>query len=225
LLLIPLVFNGVVVYFQGYNDSGDRTSLELKNAVLQNGAKVTLWLGKTTTTHVICRQLSSSHIDLLQKGSSFIHVVNLDWLSDSIKAGKRLSEGKYLVLQPKHGVRIDEFLKQSETHKNQEESSNNNNEITNWKNNENETNVILNSTNSTTRTTTTSMTLDSSKSIPYISETVSNVPITSSSSAIQYEEIIKKRKKKLKFDPTKTKIPKTLLQSLPAAHDLFNKKS
>eukprot|EP00128_Syssomonas_multiformis_P019106 Colp12_sorted_trinity150504_noHs@14071 len=92
------IFEGCTVYFNGF--MGELSQLHLGKMVLSNGGNVTPHLQLRTVTHMVCTRLSGKKIDeSLKKGKSSLRIVKPDWLIDSIKAGRRLKESEYLVVQ------------------------------------------------------------------------------------------------------------------------------
>ncbi|KAI6047437.1 hypothetical protein EDC04DRAFT_622229 [Pisolithus marmoratus] len=90
------VLRGVRVYISGYISS--TTDIEMKRIVaLAGGTTVRVPSG---ATHILTsQQLSGSktHKLLTSKRGNLVHVVKPEWVTDCIKAGKRLQESRYAV--------------------------------------------------------------------------------------------------------------------------------
>ncbi|KAI4173864.1 MAG: hypothetical protein LQ348_006449 [Seirophora lacunosa] len=91
----------------------------LKQLLAENGARVSIALGRRTVTHVILGTpnggaaknsgagggLAASKIqkEILRVGGKGVKYVGVDWVLESLKAGKRLPEAQFsnLTLAPK----------------------------------------------------------------------------------------------------------------------------
>ncbi|KAH9514126.1 deoxycytidyl transferase [Bulinus truncatus] len=85
------IFAGVIIYVNGFtNPSSD----ELRRLMQEHGGRYELYLRKTIVTHVIASNLPNSKFKLAKT----MPVVKPEWITDSVKAGQRLSHFPYLLL-------------------------------------------------------------------------------------------------------------------------------
>ncbi|TDL30004.1 hypothetical protein BD410DRAFT_680361, partial [Rickenella mellea] len=92
------VLSGTNVYIGGYLE--DTTDIEMKRILTAAGSRVLN--AASGATHILTsQQLSGSktHKILTGKSRIHVHVVKPEWVTDSISAGKRLSEHKYSVIR------------------------------------------------------------------------------------------------------------------------------
>ncbi|KZT74273.1 BRCT domain-containing protein [Daedalea quercina L-15889] len=91
------VLQGVRVYINGYLD--DTTDIEMKRIVTLAGGRV-LQTASGATHVLTSQQLSGSKTQrlLATRSKIKVHVVKPEWVTDSIKAGKRLQERDYAVV-------------------------------------------------------------------------------------------------------------------------------
>ncbi|KAL9048753.1 MAG: hypothetical protein Q9206_005866 [Seirophora lacunosa] len=112
------IFDGLCVFINGSTAPmvGDH---RLKQLLAENGARVSIALGRRTVTHVILGTpnggaaknsgagggLAASKIqkEILRVGGKGVKYVGVDWVLESLKAGKRLPEAQFsnLTLAPK----------------------------------------------------------------------------------------------------------------------------
>ncbi|KAH7887625.1 hypothetical protein F5I97DRAFT_862317 [Phlebopus sp. FC_14] len=93
------VLCNVRVYIGGYLSG--TTDIEMKRVVALAGG--TTLLTPRGATHILTsQQLSGSktHKFLTTKSRHPIHVVRPEWVTDSVKSGKRLQEAQYAVIRP-----------------------------------------------------------------------------------------------------------------------------
>ncbi|KAF9226598.1 hypothetical protein BS17DRAFT_775871 [Gyrodon lividus] len=104
------VLSNVRVYIDGYLSG--TTDLEMKRIIALAGG--TTLLVPSGATHILTsQQLSGSktHTILTKKSRSPAHVVRPEWVTDSIKAGKRLQEFRYAVIKPSNTRNLIDMLK------------------------------------------------------------------------------------------------------------------
>ncbi|KAI0723173.1 hypothetical protein C8Q76DRAFT_615315 [Earliella scabrosa] len=92
------VLRGVRVYINGYLDN--TTDIEMKRIVSLAGGQ--MQHTASGATHILTSQQLSgakTHKFLTTKSKHVVHVVRPEWVTDSIEAGRRLSERDYLVVQ------------------------------------------------------------------------------------------------------------------------------
>ncbi|KAH8105954.1 hypothetical protein BXZ70DRAFT_1061388 [Cristinia sonorae] len=92
------VLKNVRAYIDGYLDN--TTDLEMKRIVTVAGGSICLT--SSGATHILTsQQLSGSKTQkwLTTKPKAKVHVVRPEWVSDCIKAGKRLPERNYAVIK------------------------------------------------------------------------------------------------------------------------------
>ncbi|CAL1536465.1 unnamed protein product [Lymnaea stagnalis] len=85
------IFSGVAIYVNGYTTP---SSDELRRLMQQHGGRYELYLSRKRVTHVIASNLPNSKFKL----ASTMVIVKPDWITESVKAGKRLSHIPYLLL-------------------------------------------------------------------------------------------------------------------------------
>eukprot|EP01112_Ceratiomyxa_fruticulosa_P019734 TRINITY_DN6526_c0_g1_i1.p1 TRINITY_DN6526_c0_g1~~TRINITY_DN6526_c0_g1_i1.p1 ORF type:complete len:319 (+),score=73.78 TRINITY_DN6526_c0_g1_i1:753-1709(+) len=110
--IVSDIFKGVWIYFEGYTDS--LSSLHLKKLVQSNGGNCTPYFSVKRITHIVCTGLSASKSESLIKRMESLNKhkifnVNPDWILESIRANKKLSELDFAVLKPKH-EQVERFL-------------------------------------------------------------------------------------------------------------------
>ncbi|KAF8195731.1 hypothetical protein K438DRAFT_1586689 [Mycena galopus ATCC 62051] len=95
----PQVLVNVKCYISGFLEN--TTDMEMKRIIVSAGGKVLV--GASHATHIITSQHmsgSKTHHLLNAKSKSRVpHVVKPEWVTDSIKAGKRRPERKYSVIK------------------------------------------------------------------------------------------------------------------------------
>ena len=100
------IFHNVIAYING--DTGDIAIDDLTAMLVKGGAEIQDWPNKTTT-HEIASSLNWRKIEKrLAPGQRFQrHVVTSAWVAESVKAGKRLREHKFVpdFLKSKHGLK------------------------------------------------------------------------------------------------------------------------
>ncbi|KAK0614084.1 hypothetical protein B0T14DRAFT_592310 [Immersiella caudata] len=105
------IFDGLVIYINGstYPLVGD---LRLKQLLAENGARTSLHLGRRQVTHVILGRpgtvgagagggLAAGKLEreIRRVGGYGIKYVGVEWVLESIKAGKRLPEARFVNLK------------------------------------------------------------------------------------------------------------------------------
>ncbi|KAF8842685.1 hypothetical protein BDN67DRAFT_925686 [Paxillus ammoniavirescens] len=104
------VLSNVRIYIGGYLSG--TTDIEMKRIVALAGG--TILLVPSAATHILTsQQLSGSktHKILTTKSKNSVHVVTPEWVTDSIKAGKRLQESRYAVIKPSTTRNLVDMLK------------------------------------------------------------------------------------------------------------------
>lgn len=94
----PQVLRNVRVYINGFLN--ETTDIEMKRIVIAAGGQALPT--PSDATHILTSmQLSASktHKILNAKSRHSVHVVKPEWIFDSIKAGKRLSEREYAIIK------------------------------------------------------------------------------------------------------------------------------
>ncbi|KIJ20288.1 hypothetical protein PAXINDRAFT_68307, partial [Paxillus involutus ATCC 200175] len=104
------VLSNVRVYIGGYLSG--TTDIEMKRIVALAGG-TTLSVPSAATHILTSQQLSGSktHKILTTKSRNSVHVVTPEWVTDSIKAGKRLQESRYAVIKPSTTRNLVDMLK------------------------------------------------------------------------------------------------------------------
>ncbi|KAF4604988.1 hypothetical protein EYR40_003771 [Pleurotus pulmonarius] len=106
----PQVMRNVRVYINGY--LSDTTDIEMKRIVVRAGGDVLLT--PSGATHILTsQQLSGSktHKLLTAKSRNHVHVVKPEWVTDSIKTGKKLKEMDYAVIKPTNTQTLTSMLR------------------------------------------------------------------------------------------------------------------
>ncbi|KAH9223657.1 hypothetical protein DL95DRAFT_283939 [Leptodontidium sp. 2 PMI_412] len=124
------VFDGLVIYVNGstYPLISDH---KLKHVLAENGARLSLHLGRRQVTHVILGKPSSTlgvgaggglsgtkmEKEIRRVGGCGIKYVGVEWVLESLKAGKRLSETPFSILKvaPKGQKNVYGMFKKSNT--------------------------------------------------------------------------------------------------------------
>ncbi|KAF7555612.1 hypothetical protein G7046_g6523 [Stylonectria norvegica] len=101
------IFDGVVVYVNG-STFPLVSDLKLKQLLTENGAQMSLHLGRRRVTHVVLGRpagagmgagggLAGSKVDkeIKRTGGCAVKFVGAEWVLESIKAGKRLPEARF----------------------------------------------------------------------------------------------------------------------------------
>ncbi len=105
------IFEGCRVYFNGRTNG--LSAYHLNKILVLNGGNFMIFPNKHTT-HVICNNLSltktNKALKKLHKVSAAKYVSS-KWITDSIKANKKLNENPYLVIRPKKGATLDTWVK------------------------------------------------------------------------------------------------------------------
>lgn len=106
----PQIFSGLTIYING-STMPFISDHKLKFLLSSHGAHTTVALGRRTVTHVVVGRTntvggcggglaaSKIHKEITKLGGKGIKFVTADWIVDSVKAGKRLSELKYQGLK------------------------------------------------------------------------------------------------------------------------------
>ncbi|KAI6035126.1 hypothetical protein F5J12DRAFT_917819 [Pisolithus orientalis] len=108
------VLRGVRVYISGYLSG--TTDIEMKHIVALAGG--TTLLTPNGATHILTsQQLSGSktHKLLTSKRRNLVHVVKPEWVTDSVKAGKRLHESRYAVVLTSSTRNLVDMMKASKS--------------------------------------------------------------------------------------------------------------
>ncbi|CAG8957448.1 hypothetical protein HYFRA_00011429 [Hymenoscyphus fraxineus] len=105
------VFDGLVLYING-STHPMISDHKLKHVLAENGAKVSLHMARKQVTHVILGRPSGMQIgaggglsgsklekEIKRVGGCGIKFVGVEWVLDSLKAGKRLPESQYSNLK------------------------------------------------------------------------------------------------------------------------------
>ncbi|KAF9247337.1 hypothetical protein BU15DRAFT_84852 [Melanogaster broomeanus] len=104
------VLSNVRVYIDGYLSG--TTDIEMKRIIALAGG--TTLFSPSGATHILTsQQLSGSktHKILTTKSRNPVHVVRPEWVTDSITAGKRLHESRYVVIKPSSTRNLVDMLK------------------------------------------------------------------------------------------------------------------
>ncbi len=122
----PQIFKNLTIYING-STAPAVSDHKLKHLLSSHGAHISIALGRRTVTHVIIGRpgsgresggnghggggLSGSkfHKEITAKGGEKVQYVTVDWVLESVKAGKRLPESRFeaLRLAPRGVGRID----------------------------------------------------------------------------------------------------------------------
>ncbi|PBP17558.1 BRCA1 C Terminus domain-containing protein [Diplocarpon rosae] len=122
------IFDGLVIYVNGstYPLISDH---KLKHVLAENGGKMSLHLGRRQVTHVILGKpsgtlgmgagggLSGTKLEreIRKVGGCGVKYIGVEWVLESLKSGKRLSETQFANLQvaPKNQQSVYEIFKKS----------------------------------------------------------------------------------------------------------------
>lgn len=101
--LLSRIFEQCSIYFNGRVDSKDGlSSYSLGKLARLHGARVVLRAMKNSTTHVVCTQLSATKerqaLGDAAGRSISLYFVSPTWITESISAGRRLSEVRFSLL-------------------------------------------------------------------------------------------------------------------------------
>ncbi|KAI0353537.1 hypothetical protein OH77DRAFT_1427229 [Trametes cingulata] len=103
------VLRNVRIYINGYLE--DTTDIEMKRIVTLAGGQV--MHTASGATHILTsQQLSGAKTQklLTSKSKHIVHVVRPEWVTDSIAAGKRLSEREYSVIKTINALKITDMF-------------------------------------------------------------------------------------------------------------------
>ncbi|KZT42893.1 hypothetical protein SISSUDRAFT_1040753 [Sistotremastrum suecicum HHB10207 ss-3] len=109
------VLSGVRVYINGF--LAGTTDMEMKRTVQLAGGRILNT--PSGASHILTSQglnLSKVHKHFHGKPRSTVHVVKPEWVSDSIQAGKKLSEWDYQILKDSTRQDVSAMLGQASTH-------------------------------------------------------------------------------------------------------------
>ncbi|KAI9001444.1 hypothetical protein BD414DRAFT_474646 [Trametes punicea] len=103
------VLRNVKVYINGYLE--DTTDIEMKRIVTLAGGQV-LHTASGATHILTSQQLNGAKTQklLTTKSRNIVHVVRPEWVTDSISAGKRLSERDYSVIKMTNVLKITDMF-------------------------------------------------------------------------------------------------------------------
>ncbi|MCI4378310.1 hypothetical protein PGIGA_G00214420 [Pangasianodon gigas] len=91
------IFSGVAIYVNGYTEpSAD----ELRRLMMLHGGQYHVYYSHTKTTHIIATNLPNCKIQELREEK----VVRPEWITDSIKAGRKLSYLQYRLYAKQKGL-------------------------------------------------------------------------------------------------------------------------
>ncbi|TFK75770.1 BRCT domain-containing protein [Pluteus cervinus] len=93
------VLHNVCVYLNGYLEN--TTDIEMKRIITEAGGEI-LYTPSSACTHIVTSQHlsgSKTHKILSSKPRNRVHVVKPEWILDSIKQGRKLSERNYVVIR------------------------------------------------------------------------------------------------------------------------------
>ncbi|KAI0638060.1 hypothetical protein C8Q77DRAFT_1089092 [Trametes polyzona] len=113
------VLRNVRVYINGYLEN--TTDIEMKRVVTLAGGQV-LYTASGATHILTSQQLSGSKTQklLTSKSKNIVHVVRPEWVTDSIDAGKRLSEREYSVIKNTNIAKITDMFGAGSSHKHEQ---------------------------------------------------------------------------------------------------------
>ncbi|KAF2457637.1 hypothetical protein BDY21DRAFT_285734 [Lineolata rhizophorae] len=107
----PQIFRGLCVYING-STAPLVSDHKLRHLLAEHGATLSIALGRKSVTHVILGSpnrngrgagggLAAGKLqkEITRVGGKGIKFVGVDWVLESVKAGKRLSEGRFSVLK------------------------------------------------------------------------------------------------------------------------------
>ncbi|KAF7436569.1 hypothetical protein PC9H_003402 [Pleurotus ostreatus] len=105
----PQVMRNVRIYINGY--LSNTTDIEMKRVVVRAGGDVLLT--PSGATHILTsQQLSGSKTHkLTAKSRNHVHVVKPEWVTDSIKTGKKLKEMDYAVIKSTNAQSLTSMLR------------------------------------------------------------------------------------------------------------------
>nr|POF13482.1 dna repair protein rev1 [Quercus suber] len=111
-----LIFAHLTIYING-STAPAISDHKLKHLLSNHGANLSIALGRRTVTHVIVGRPSSSggsggglagtklQKEISRIGGKSVKFVTVDWVLDSVKAGKRMAEAKYSLPLAPSGVK------------------------------------------------------------------------------------------------------------------------
>ena len=109
--LISSLFQGVIVYIDGQTKTPYQ---ELRKIICDNGGQFEPNLYKAKITHFVAENVSHAKLLDLYSFSFFIllfsqskrnlYIVKPEWITDSVKAGKRLRETTYSLIRLENGI-------------------------------------------------------------------------------------------------------------------------
>jgi DNA repair protein REV1 len=107
--ILSNIFKGCYIFVNGHTVPPVN---EIKRAVLTHGGKFNQY-ETSSTTHFVCNHFPQTKLDRLKRGleKRSIFYVTADWVTESIKTGKRLSESEY---RPE-GLYIDHKVRRLDT--------------------------------------------------------------------------------------------------------------
>lgn len=108
----PQIFADLVLYVNG-SCGPDISDHRLKQIWCKHGGRTSVHLGRKTVSHVVIGKPSSSgnggcggglagskiHKEIVKTGGAHVKYVTADWVTESLKAGKRLPESRFAALK------------------------------------------------------------------------------------------------------------------------------
>ncbi|KAI0663305.1 hypothetical protein C8Q70DRAFT_957422 [Cubamyces menziesii] len=116
------VLRNVRIYINGYLEN--TTDIEMKRIVTLAGGQV--MHTASGATHILTsQQLNGSKTQklLTSKSKTIVHVVRPEWVTDSIEAGKRLTEREYSVIKTVNVLKITDMFGAGASHRPHKEHS------------------------------------------------------------------------------------------------------
>ena len=104
------IFKGVSVYIDGHTQV---PYLVLRQMICDHGGRFDPFFTGSGTTHFVAenlsyaklKQLSYSLISIMfSKSKQSMYVVSPDWITESVKAGKRQNESAFSILKVQYGI-------------------------------------------------------------------------------------------------------------------------
>ena len=106
----PQIFTNLCFYING-STAPTISDHKLKHMLSAHGARMSIGLGRRTVTHVIIGRPSSNggsggglagtkiQKEVARKGGNAVNFVTVDWVIESVKAGKRLPESRFEAMR------------------------------------------------------------------------------------------------------------------------------
>lgn len=88
------LFQGISIHVNGYTEP---SHAELKRLMKMYGGSFQNYYSRSSVTHIVCSHLPDAKVKQMEKEKDRPPVVKPEWITESIRAGKLLSIGEYLL--------------------------------------------------------------------------------------------------------------------------------